>query len=152
MVIHNRNNSTGYEHPQESNLLNVHKAMKYNSSGEPVVRTTVDSGDITITGPVTISNEVEITNDVGNPIPISGDVTLTGPINITGDVTDLGTTFLTRYVVNKGEANSFTPEELNILQLERDNLGAIVLSLVAIADTPNAKVSGNISFIEPLRG
>lgn len=34
------NNSTNYSHPQESNVLNVHKAMTYNSLGEPVLRTT----------------------------------------------------------------------------------------------------------------
>jgi hypothetical protein len=32
------NNSTSYEHPQESNLLNVHKAMDYSAAGEPLLR------------------------------------------------------------------------------------------------------------------
>lgn len=36
-----RDNSTNYEHPQENNLLNVHKAMEYNVLGEPVLRTTL---------------------------------------------------------------------------------------------------------------
>jgi hypothetical protein len=31
-------NSTAYEHPDESNLLNIHKAMDYNAAGEPVLR------------------------------------------------------------------------------------------------------------------
>lgn len=35
-----RENSTNYEHPQEVNLLNLHKAMEYNTQGQPVVRTT----------------------------------------------------------------------------------------------------------------
>lgn len=35
------NNSTNYAHPQESNLLNVHKAMQYNVLGEPILRTTL---------------------------------------------------------------------------------------------------------------
>jgi hypothetical protein len=34
-------NSTNYEHPQESNLLNLHKAMQYNVLGEPILRTTL---------------------------------------------------------------------------------------------------------------
>lgn len=34
-------NSTNYEHPQESNLLNLHKTMEYNVLGQPVVRTTL---------------------------------------------------------------------------------------------------------------
>jgi len=33
-------NSTNYEHPQESNILNIHKAMEYNTLGQPVLRTT----------------------------------------------------------------------------------------------------------------
>lgn len=36
-----RQNSTNYEHPQETNLLNVHKAMEYNVLGQPVLRTTL---------------------------------------------------------------------------------------------------------------
>lgn len=32
-------NSTNYTHPQESNLLNEHKAMQYNMAGQPVIRT-----------------------------------------------------------------------------------------------------------------
>lgn len=31
-------NSTNYEHPQESNLLDLHKAMEYNALGDPIVR------------------------------------------------------------------------------------------------------------------
>ena len=34
-----RQNSTPYFHPQETNLLNVHKAMQYNGQGQPVLRT-----------------------------------------------------------------------------------------------------------------
>lgn len=34
-------NSTNYEHPQESNLLNLHKTMEYNVLGQPVLRTTL---------------------------------------------------------------------------------------------------------------
>lgn len=34
-------NSTNYLHPQESNLLNLHKAMEYNVLGQPIVRTTL---------------------------------------------------------------------------------------------------------------
>lgn len=67
-------------------------------------------------------------------------------------VNDSGNVLATRYVVNKGESIRFTREELEVLQLERNASGAIVLSLIATADTPNAKISGNIGWIEPLRG
>jgi len=33
-----RENTTNYAHPQETNLLNVHKAMDYNPAGQPVLR------------------------------------------------------------------------------------------------------------------
>ncbi len=33
-------NSTNYQHPHESHLLDLHNAMSYNSLGEPVLRTT----------------------------------------------------------------------------------------------------------------
>ena len=67
-------------------------------------------------------------------------------------IRDRGTILNSRFVVNKGESRGFTREELEVLQLERDNNGAITLSLIASADTPNAKVAGNISFIEAIRG
>ena len=38
-----RANTTSYEHPQETNLLNVHKAMEYNPIGQPMLRTTGSS-------------------------------------------------------------------------------------------------------------
>lgn len=44
-----RQNSTPYAHPQETNLLNVHKAMEYNGQGEPVLRT-LSTGDGSPTG------------------------------------------------------------------------------------------------------
>lgn len=38
-MAYDRPNTTDYTHPQENNLLNVHKAMEYNSLGQPVIRT-----------------------------------------------------------------------------------------------------------------
>ena len=40
-----RENTTDYTHPQETNLMNLHKAMEYNQSGQPIVRTTGNSYD-----------------------------------------------------------------------------------------------------------
>lgn len=88
------NNSTNYEHPQESNLLNIHKAMEYNTAGEPVVRVSIGTSTINISGPVTIPGSVEISNDEDNPVPISGTVEIssatvyqgTDPWVITGTV------------------------------------------------------------------
>jgi hypothetical protein len=41
-------NSTNYVHPDESNILNIHKAMDYNQAGQPLLRTTGSSYDWTI--------------------------------------------------------------------------------------------------------
>jgi len=80
------NNSTNYDHPQETNLLNLHKAMKYNALGEPQVRVHVDGisleGDV-IVNDVTIKNdlniasmpEVSVFTDSGNTLNIAGEVT-----------------------------------------------------------------------------
>lgn len=88
------NNSTNYEHPQESNLLNIHKAMEYNTAGEPVVRVSIGTSTINISGPVTIPGTVEISNDEGNPVPVTGTVTVssatvyqgTDPWVVTGNI------------------------------------------------------------------
>lgn len=44
MAVDRYQNSTNYEHPQEGNLLNVHKSMEYNALGQPVLRTTLKVG------------------------------------------------------------------------------------------------------------
>ena len=43
-----RENTTSYQHPQETNLMNLHKAMEYNALGQPIVRTTGNSYDWSI--------------------------------------------------------------------------------------------------------
>lgn len=60
---------SNYVHPQESNLLNIHKAMEYNDAGEPTLRTKTNiEGDITISGAVTIPGEVTVVSDEDNPL------------------------------------------------------------------------------------
>lgn len=39
MAVVSRDNTTDYVHPQETNLLNTHKAMAYDSFGQPYLRT-----------------------------------------------------------------------------------------------------------------
>ena len=55
-----RENTTAYDHPQETNLLNLHKAMEYDAAGKPVVRVRVDGGQVTISGDVVV-DEVGLT-------------------------------------------------------------------------------------------
>ncbi len=44
MPVDRYQNSTNYAHPQESNLLDLHKSMEYNALGQPVIRTTLKVG------------------------------------------------------------------------------------------------------------
>lgn len=53
----NGNNSTGYEHPQETNLLNVHKAMEYDLAGKPQLRVAAKLSGPTIAGQVSAFGE-----------------------------------------------------------------------------------------------
>lgn len=86
MAENPRTNTTSYQHPQETNLLNVHKAMQYNNAGEPVLRTHVNG--ITLEGNVIVSN---VTIDSGNvtvwqgtdPWVVTGNVGVTGNVNVT---------------------------------------------------------------------
>ena len=51
-------NSTSYVHPDEPNLLNLHKAMEYDESGIPHVRVRLGADNITITGNVNLVDNV----------------------------------------------------------------------------------------------
>lgn len=63
-----------------------------------------------------------------------------------------GTELLTGYIVNKGEAGTFTLDQLRELQLSRANGTADVLSLIATADSNNVSMTGNMGWFEPMRG
>jgi hypothetical protein len=100
MAVDRYQNSTAYEHPQESNLLNIHKTMQYNSTGQPVARVHVDG--ITLEGDVLVDTvslssstlaaleSVSVQNTVTvtvNNFPTTSTVFQgTSPWNITGTV------------------------------------------------------------------
>lgn len=72
-------NSTGYEHPDEPNLLNLHKTMQYNSDGEPVARVHVDGinlqGDVIIDKVKVEVNSARNTISPTTPVSVSRDDT-----------------------------------------------------------------------------
>jgi hypothetical protein len=71
MPLSDRPNSTSYVHPQESNLLNLHKSMEYNAAGQPVVRVSVGEG-ISINGNVIIPGTVQtVITQVGTSGPLT---------------------------------------------------------------------------------
>lgn len=62
-------NSTDYEHPDEPNLLNLHKAMQYNSNGEPELRTvSAITGNIIIEGDVNIPGNIQVFSTPEDPV------------------------------------------------------------------------------------
>jgi hypothetical protein len=63
-------NSTGYVHPDEPNLLDVHKAMTYDAAGEPHLRVFLGTDTITINGEVNLVDNVRVNNSTTNPVPV----------------------------------------------------------------------------------
>jgi hypothetical protein len=49
-------NSTNYQHPHESNLLDLHNTMEYNALGQPVLRTTLKVGQTDAFGRIRMSS------------------------------------------------------------------------------------------------
>ena len=67
----NRNpNSTAYVHPDEPNLLNLHKAMEYDPAGKPHIRVSLGSDTITINGDVNLVDNVRVNNTALQSIPV----------------------------------------------------------------------------------
>lgn len=66
-----RRNTTNYDHPQETNLLSLHRAMEYNSLGQPVIRTTSGAaptandsfGRLRVSNPLTLFDSFHRYND-----------------------------------------------------------------------------------------
>ncbi len=57
MAERNQSNTTNYQHPQESNLLNVHKAMEYDLQGKPLLRVAAALSGPSIAGQVSAFGE-----------------------------------------------------------------------------------------------
>jgi hypothetical protein len=100
-----RQNTTNYDHPQETNLLNIHKAMDYSASGEPLLR-------VNNVGGVSY-------NDVGN---ISASIDAFGRMRVSNPYTlfDGGlrygdNTFKWDQVDTGAASSSFLPNESSIL-------------------------------------
>jgi hypothetical protein len=67
MGVRNQN-STSYVHPDEPNLLNLHKALEYDDAGKPHVRVSLGSDNITITGDVNLVDTVSVNSTPEDPV------------------------------------------------------------------------------------
>jgi len=61
-------NTTNYDHSSEPNLNDLHKAMDYNDAGEPHLRVSLGSDNITITGDVNLLDTVTVTSTPEAPV------------------------------------------------------------------------------------
>ena len=61
-------NSTNYDHSSEPNLNDLHKAMDYNAAGEPQIRVSLGSENITITGDVNLVDTVTVNSTPEDPV------------------------------------------------------------------------------------
>lgn len=89
-----------YVHPDDRNLTNLHKAMEYDASGKPVIRTSIAGGNVVITGDVTIPATVNVSSSSNDPVhvhlsevgtsgiletpylPVGGNVTISNTPNV----------------------------------------------------------------------
>lgn len=115
-------NSTNYVHPNESNLLNVHKVMQYNSAGEPVLRTTVEgitleAGDVIIdkvrveVDP--LHNTISATNPVPAYFPNTQTVSINQPIAVTDNNNSLTVDNTGTFRVQAEQQGTWTVEVSN---------------------------------------
>ena len=125
MPVDRYQNSTNYEHPQESNLLNVHKAMEYDGLGRPVIRTTINTSTVEITGPINILSTVTVSSTPENPVHVH--------------LTEIGTFTLTNFIPVQGTVTATqgtTPWTIT---------GTVSLSSTSLSALENISVQNNVS-------
>jgi len=69
MVADIRQPTTGYVHPTDPNLLNIHKAMEY-IDDLPHLRVSLGTDTLTINGEVNLIDNVRVNNSTTNPVPV----------------------------------------------------------------------------------
>jgi hypothetical protein len=144
-------NSTSYVHPDEPNLLNLHKAMTYDPvNGEPHVRVTLGSDNITVSGNVNVLDSIKVNNTESQMIPVYlvGNVltvnqgtspwVTTGNANVTVIGNVAGITTLPAIRGNVGVSGN-----INV-----DNFPSNVSITQMPAITGNVGVSGNVSITQ----
>jgi hypothetical protein len=130
-----RQNTTNYEHPQETNLLDLSRAMQYNSDGQPEIRANVGNG-IVISGNVTLPGTVLVTQGTTPWIVSNSNVAVIG--NISG-ITTLPA------ITGNVNVNNF-PSNVRITDMPgvTGNVGIIGNVNVTQGTTPWS-ISGNVS-------
>lgn len=130
-----RQNTTNYEHPQETNLLDLSRAMQYNSDGQPEIRANVGNG-IVISGNVTLPGTVLVIQGTTPWVVSNSNVAVIG--NISG-ITTLPA------ITGNVNVNNF-PSNVRITDMPgvTGNVGIIGNVNVTQGTTPWS-VSGNVN-------
>jgi hypothetical protein len=125
------NNTTNYVHPQDSNLRDVHRALQYNSAGEPVLR-------------VDIGSDININGDVNIPGTVTVDSTPEDPVHI--HITEIGTSGLLAvpYMPIQGTVSIGSD---GTVSLSAATLSALENTTVTISGTPTVNI-GTIPEVE----
>ena len=147
-------NSTSYVHPDEPNLLNLHKAMEYDVAGLPHIRVTLGTDNITITGNVNLVDSVRINNtdDQSIPVHLTDDpiaVTqstdpwkISGNVGILGNIAGITSLPAITGTITGGNINANVSGNVII---SGGNVNANVSgSVIVSSGNVNANVSGNV--------
>lgn len=141
-------NSTSYVHPNEPNLLDIHKAMEYRD-GVPHLRVNLGSDNITISGDVNIADQITVNNTTSNPVPVTiqnasvNVVQDTIPWQISGNAyansnsNPIYTQFLNNTLAVTGDFYPATQLVSGTVELGNTTLTAL--------ETVNANVSGTVT-------
>ena len=169
------NTGSNYVHPNESNLLNIHKAMQYRpDTGQPEVRVNIGSA-FTISGTVNIPGTVTVLSTPENPIhnhivevgtsglltvpylPIGGTVTATQgttPWVITGTVAVsnfTSTVFVSNTVTISNTSFAVTNFPTTSTVYQGTNPW-VVTGTVAISSIPEVEIKNDLSNPIPVTG
>jgi hypothetical protein len=157
-------NSTEYVHPDEPNLLNLHKAMQYNANGEPEIRTaTAIEGNIIIEGDVNIPGNIAVFSTPELPVhthitevgtsgildvpfmPISGNVIVSsGNIRITGG--NVNANVSGSVIVSSGNVNASVSGSVSVSSgnITVDGNVGIIGNVTVLQGTIPWSVFGNV--------
>ena len=119
-VLDDRLNSSDYQHPRETNLLNLHKAMQYRDGTNPP--------------------EPEIRVNVGNGFVISGNVNIPGTVTVNSSPDDPVHVHITEI----GTSGNLLANNISYMPIE-GNVLAFQGNIPWIVSNTNVAVIGNVS-------
>ena len=150
-------NSTDYVHPDEPNLLNLHKAMAYDYTGQPHLRVTLGSDNITVSGNVNLLDAVRINNTEAQMIPVylvgnvltvnQGTIPWYANANVIGNIS--GITTLPAITGNVGVSGNI---EISRMPAISGNVKIEQMPGIAITSMPEVEIKNDSGNPVPISG